>query len=398
MTNYNYNYLIIGGGMAADAAAHSIREGDPDGSIGLISKENDPPYARPPLSKSLWKGEDSIEDIDLGTKESNIEMHLNRTVTKIDRSNKSVIDNQGEVYKYDKLLIATGGTPKRLPNIEEPDVIYYRSLSDYKKLKTLVDKSKTFGVLGGGFIGSEIAAAIKMYKPKADITMIFLESGIGGLIFPKTLSDYLNDYYQENGVKVLAGEMVVNITKQGKQYLVETKSGKKLKFDIVIAGLGIRPNLDLAKEANLKVEDGIVVNEYLQTTDPNIYAAGDVAVYHNPTLDKDIRVEHEDNALMMGEIAGQNMTGDEIPFDHLSLFYSDLFELGYEAVGILNSKLETVEDFDESLEEGIVYYLKEGRVQGVLLWNVWEKVDEARKLIAELGPFSTDDLKGRIDF
>jgi 3-phenylpropionate/trans-cinnamate dioxygenase ferredoxin reductase subunit len=398
MTNYNYNYLIIGGGMAADAAAHSIREGDPDGSIGLISKENDPPYARPPLSKSLWKGEDSIEDIDLGTKESNIEMHLNRTVTKIDRSNKSVIDNQGEVYKYDKLLIATGGTPKRLPNIEEPDVIYYRSLSDYKKLKTLVDKSKTFGVLGGGFIGSEIAAAIKMYKPKADITMIFLESGIGGLIFPKTLSDYLNDYYQENGVKVLAGEMVVNITKQGKQYLVETKSGKKLKFDIVIAGLGIRPNLDLAKEANLKVEDGIVVNEYLQTTDPNIYAAGDVAVYHNPTLDKDIRVEHEDNALMMGEIAGQNMTGDEIPFDHLSLFYSDLFELGYEAVGILNSKLETVEDFDESLEEGIVYYLKEARVQGVLLWNVWEKVDEARKLIAELGPFSTDDLKGRIDF
>ncbi|MFX1316479.1 MAG: NAD(P)/FAD-dependent oxidoreductase [Promethearchaeota archaeon] len=396
MKNYNYDYLIIGGGMTADAAAHSIRESDPKGIIGLISSENDPPYARPPLSKSLWKGEDSLEDIDLETKAANLKMHLNRTAEKIDRANKKVIDNQGNVYKYEKLLIATGGIPKKLPNIEESGVIYYRTLSDYKKLKTLVDKNQTFGVLGGGFIGSEIAAAIKIYKPKADVTMIFLESGICGLIFPKILSNFINDYYEEKGIKVLKEEMVVNITKQGKSYLVETKSGKKLKFDTVIAGLGIRPNVDLAKEANLKVEDGIVVNKYLQTNDPDIYAAGDVALYHNPALEKYIRFEHEDNALMMGEIAGQNMTGKEIAFDHLSLFYSDLFELGYEAVGILDSKLEIVEDLNESLEEGIIYYLKEGRVQGVLLWNVWEKVDEARELIVEPGPFSIEDLKGRI--
>ncbi|MFX1411276.1 MAG: NAD(P)/FAD-dependent oxidoreductase [Promethearchaeota archaeon] len=396
MKNYNYNYLIIGGGMTADAAAHSIRERDSKGTIGLISSETDPPYARPPLSKSLWKGEENLEDIDLETKDANLKMHLNRTVEKIDRSNKEVIDNQGNVYKYEKLLIATGGTPKKIPNIEEPGIIYYRTLSDYKKLKTLVDKNKTFGVLGGGFIGSEIAAAIKIYKPKADVTMIFLESGIGALIFPKTLSNFINEYYQEKGIKVLKEEMVVNVTKQGKSYLVETKSGKKLNFDTVIAGLGIQPKIDLAKSANLKVEDGIVVNKYLQTNDPDIYAAGDVAIYYNPALDKHIRVEHEDNALMMGEIAGQNMTGKEIAFDHLSLFYSDLFDLGYEAVGILNSKLETIEDLNESLEEGIVYYLKEGRVQGVLLWNVWEKVDAARELIAEPGPFSIEDLKGRI--
>ncbi|MFX0043253.1 MAG: NAD(P)/FAD-dependent oxidoreductase [Candidatus Hodarchaeota archaeon] len=396
MKNYNYKYLIIGGGMTADAAAHSIREGDPKGPIGLISSENDPPYARPPLSKALWTGEESLDDIDLETIESNIEMHLNRTVTKIDRPNKSVIDNQGNKYNYEKLLIATGGTPKKLPNIDESNVIYYRTLSDYKNLKMLVDKNKTFGVLGGGFIGSEIAAAIKIYKPKAEVTMLFPESGIGGLIFPKTLSNYLNDYYQEKGIKVLAGELVTNIKKEEKGYLVETKSGKKIKCNVVIAGLGIKPNIELAEQAGLKVEDGIVVNEYLQTSDPDIYAAGDVAVYQNPALNQYIRVEHEDNALMMGEIAGQNMTGKEIPFDHLSLFYSDLFDLGYEAVGILNSQLEIVEDLNESLEEGIVYYLKEGRVQGVLLWNVWEKVEEARELIAEPGPISPEDLKSRI--
>ncbi|MFW9874817.1 MAG: FAD-dependent oxidoreductase, partial [Candidatus Thorarchaeota archaeon] len=164
----------------------------------------------------------------------------------------------------------------------------------------------------------------------------------------------------------------------------------------LIAATGIRPNLDFLKGSGIVHAWGITVNDHMQTNYPDIYAAGDVAFYHNPALDEYIRIEHEDNALMMGEIAGQNMAGKEIQFNHLSYFYSDLFELGYEAVGILDSKLEIVEDLNESLEEGIVYYLKEGRVQGVLLWNIWEKVDEARKLIVERGTFSSDNLKGRI--
>jgi len=396
MTNYSYKYVIIGGGMTADAAAHSIRESDSKGTIGLISSEDDPPYARPPLSKALWTGDEELEDIDLGTSEVNLKMHLGRIVTKIDRLDKKVIDEKGNKYSYTKLLIGTGGTPRKLPNVEEKGITYYRTLSDYKKLKALVDKNNTFGVIGGGFIGSEIGAAIKMYKSDAEVTMIFPESGICALIFPKKLSDYINDYFRKKDITVLTDELVINITKHDKGYLVETKSGKKLKFDTVIAGLGIKPNIQLAKDANLKVEDGIVVNQYLKTNDPDIFAAGDVAIYHNPALNKYIRVEHEDNAIMMGEIAGQNMTGKENAFDHLSLFYSDLFELGYEAVGILNSKLEIVEDWKDPLEEGIIYYLKEGRVQGVLLWNIWEKVDEARKLIAESGPFSPKDLKDRI--
>jgi 3-phenylpropionate/trans-cinnamate dioxygenase ferredoxin reductase subunit len=395
MSNYSYKYLIIGGGMTADAAARSIRGIDSEGTIGMISNESDPPYARPPLSKSLWKGEETIEDIDLYTMEINLTMHQNRLITKIDRSNKKIIDDNGNEYIYEKLLIATGGTPKKLPNIDVPGIIYYRTLADYKNLLKIVDKQKKFAVIGGGFIGSEIAAAIKMYKPKAEITMIFQEEGIGGLIFTEKLSNFLNNYYKEKGIKIISSDLVNRILKQEKAYLVETKGGQKVKADAVIAGLGIRPNVELAKTADLKIDNGIVVNEYLQTSDPNIYASGDAAVYYNSALDKSIRVEHEDNALSMGDVAGQNMTGKKVPYDHISYFYSDLFDLGYEAVGILDSKLETVEDWKEPFEEGVVYYLKEGRVKGVLLWNVWEKTEEARELIAETGPFTANNLKGR---
>jgi 3-phenylpropionate/trans-cinnamate dioxygenase ferredoxin reductase subunit len=382
--------------MTADAAAHSIRENDPKGTIGLISAENEPPYARPPLSKYLWTGDEEFEEIDLGTSDVELEMHLGRTATKIDRTNKKVIDDQGNEYSYKKLLIATGGLPKKLPNVDEKGIIYYRTIADYKKLKELVDKNQNFGIIGGSFIGSELAAGIKIYKPEAEVTMIFPETGICAYIFPKTLSDFLNSYFRENKIKVLPEELVIKVNKESNGYLVETKSGKKMNFDVVIAGLGITPNVELAKSANLKVENGIVVNTLLQTNDQDIYSAGDVAYYYNSALARNIRIEHEDNALMMGEIVGKNMTGEQNPYDHLSLFYSDLFDYGYEAVGILDSKLEIIEDWKEPSEEGVIYYLKNGRVQGVLLWNVWEKTDEARDLIAEPGPFNTDDLKGRI--
>jgi 3-phenylpropionate/trans-cinnamate dioxygenase ferredoxin reductase subunit len=396
MTNYNYKYLIIGGGMAAASATFGIRELDKDGTIGLISKEEYPPYARPPLSKALWKGEESLEDIDLETEELGIKMHLGRTVIKIDAINNKVYDNEDNEYSYLKLLIATGGTPKKLPGVDEPGIIYYRTLSDYKKLKEEVDKNNTFGVIGGGFIGSEIAAAIKIYKPKAEVTMIFMEDGIGKQVFPKRLSNFVNEYYEEKGVKVYPGEMVSYLKKEGDLFLVKTKSGKEFKFDTLVAGLGIKPDLELAKEADLTIKDGIVVDRYLKTENIDIFAAGDVVYYHNDILKEDLRVEHEDNAWSMGEIAGKNMTGDELVYDHLPYFYSDLFDYGYEAVGEINSNLDMVEDWKEPYEEGVIYYLQKGKVKGVLLWNVWEKVEAATKLIKEQGPFTKEDLKGRI--
>lgn len=384
--------------MTGDSAARSIREIDPKGTIGLISSENYAPYARPPLSKALWKGEEEIEDIDLGTSEINLDMYLGRTIKKIDLTNKKAYDDKGNEYNYQKLLITTGGTPKKLPNIEEPGIIYYRNLSDYKKLRKIVDKHNNFGIIGGGFIGSEIAAGIKIYKPESKVTMIFPENGIGGLIFPNKLSNFLNKYYQKKGIKVFSGELVANITKDNNDFFVKTKSGKKFKFDAVVAGLGIVPDTGLLKETDIEVDDGIIVNKYLETNIVDVYAAGDVARYYSKILNKSLRVEHEDNAFNMGKIVGQNMAGQKKIFEQLTYFYSDLFEYGYEAVGILDSKLEIVESWKEPFEEGIIYYLKEGIVVGVLLWNVWEKVDEARKLISEHNPFTSEVLKTKIQF
>lgn len=396
MVYYNYKYLIIGGGMAAASASFAIREHDEDGTIGLISREEYPPYARPPLSKALWKGERTLEDIDLETEELGIEMHLGRTATKIDPLNNKVYDDQENEYSYAKLLIATGGTPRKIPAVKLPGIIYYRNLSDYKKLKEEVDKNNTFGVIGGGFIGSEIAAAIKNYKPSAEVTLIFSEDGIGEKIFPRNLSKFLNNHYREKGVKIFSGEMVSNITKEGGLFKVETKSGTQFRFDTIVAGLGIKPNLKLAENANLEIEDGIVVDHHLSTRNIDIFAAGDVAYYHYDIFKEGLRVEHEDTAWMMGEFAGKNMAGERLEYNVLPYFYSDLFDYGYEAVGKINSNMDILEDWKEPFEKGVLYYLEDNKLKGVLLWNIWEKVEDAKKLILESGPFNKEDLRGRI--
>ena len=182
----------------------------------------------------------------------------------------------------------------------------------------------------------------------------------------------------------------------GKQRVLKTATDREIVVDGVVAGIGLEPNIELAQSAGLKTDDGIIVDEFLRTHDPDIYAAGDVAAFHSPVLGKRIRVEHEDNANSMGRSAGRNMAGINEPYNHLPSFYSDMFELGYEAVGEVDSRLETFADWKRPNEEGVVYYLENARVRGVLLWNVWAQVQAARELIAEPGPFTSRDLEGRL--
>lgn len=388
----DYKYLILGGGMTGDAAVEGIRSVDSEGSIGIISAEPDLPYDRPPLSKGLWQETDESE-IWRGTDDRQAELHLDTLIVRLDAEAHELTDDQGEVYGFEKLLFATGGTPVELP-FEGGDVIYYRTYQDYTRLREMVDQRERFAIVGGGFIGSELAAALAQHD--REVTMVFPESGIGAGRFPEDLAEYLNSYYKGRGVDLISGDTVVGFNEQEEGTQVVTDEGKRFTVDAVVAGLGIRPNSAVAEAAGIEVEDGIRVNRSLQSSHPDIYAAGDVASFHNSALDMWLRVEHEDNANTMGEMAGRSMAGEDVTYDYLPFFYSDLFDLGYEAVGLQDHRLETVEDWEDLGQKGIVYYLDDGRVRGVLLWNVWGKVDEARALIADPGPFEPEDLSGRI--
>ncbi len=388
----NYEYLIVGGGMTANAAAKAIRSVDDSGTIAIVGSEEDPPYKRPPLTKQLWKGK-PIDSIWMKTTELGVDMILGRTVVSLDLANKKVTDDTGVEYGFGKLLLACGASPRTLP-FGGSAIIYYRTVADYRRLALLAGRDGKFVVIGGGFTGSEIAAALAMNgKP---VTMVFPEPTIGHRAFPASLAQYVTDYYRGKGVELLTGQVPLKIEQSGDDIHVVTENGKDLQALAVIAGLGVTPNVELAQNAGLPVDNGIVVDEDLTCGHPDVYAAGDVANFHSVLLDRRMRVEHEDNALKMGKAAGLAMAGHGEPFRYQPMFYSDMFELGYEAVGQLDATMETVEDWKEPYKEGVVYYLKEGRVRGVLLWNVWEKVDAAKALIAEPGPFTPADLAGRI--
>jgi 3-phenylpropionate/trans-cinnamate dioxygenase ferredoxin reductase component len=368
-------YLIVGGGLTGDAACKGIREHDPDGAITLVAAEAHPPYARPPLSKSLWRGA-AESTIWRGTEELGVDLQLGRRIVALDLAERVATDDCGERYGYERLLLATGGRPRRLP-FGGDDVIYFRTLDDYRHLRTLADRGSRFVVIGGGFIGSEIAAALALNG--CPVTMVFPEPGIGARIFPASLSAGLNDYYREHGVEIVSGASVTGIA-PGRVTLGDERT---LEADAVVAGLGLEPNVELAVEAGLPVSNGIVVDALGRVgAREDVFAAGDVARFPVAALGGEVRVEHEDHAKSHGKAVGANMAGAAEPYDRLPFFYSDLFDLGYEAVGELDSRRETLVDGDEIGEEGTIYYLdEERRPRGILLWNLFGRVDAARELI-----------------
>ena len=368
-------YLIVGGGMTAAAAIEGIRERDADGAIVLVGAETHPPYKRPPLSKKLWAGgkEESIwYDEELGGADA---VHGRRVVA-LDLDAHRATDDQGDEYLYDKVLLATGGVPRRLGGRDD-DVLYFRTLDDYRALRAAAEDGARVIVVGGGFIGSELAASLA--SNGAIVTMVFPERGIGARLFPTELSDFVTSYYRDKGVEVLAEQMVAAV--EGSR--VDLGSGRTLESDLIVAGLGILPAVELAEAAGLPVDNGIVVDEYGRAEGrDDVFAAGDVASFPSSALGRRFRVEHEDHAKSHGRLVGANMAGANEPYQHLPFFYSDMFELGYEAVGDVDSRLETVESWEEPNRKGVVTYVDdERRPRGVLLWDTWGKVDQARELI-----------------
>ena len=388
----HFQYLIVGGGMTADAAVSGIRERDRDGTIAVLSSENHPPYDRPPLSKKLWAGK-PLDSIWRKTAQTGAELFLDTRAVDGDVAAKTIEDSRGEIYHYEKLLLATGGAPRRLPFAPE-GVVYFRTLDDYRRLRSIADRKSECIVIGGGFIGAELAAALAANGCR--VTMMFPGSGIGARIYPAGLSEFLNGYFRKKGVNVLAGEKVRGLEKKGERFVVTAESGRAWSADAVVAGIGIEPEVDLANSLGLQIDNGIVVDQELRAAPPDVFAAGDVANVYSPALGVRRRVEHEDNANTMGAMAGRNMAGGSEQYEHLPYFYSDLFDLGYEAVGEFGAGMDIVEDWTDRFRQGVVYYLKAGRVRGVLLWNTWGQLDAARHLIVGKATFSAAALAGKI--
>jgi 3-phenylpropionate/trans-cinnamate dioxygenase ferredoxin reductase subunit len=351
-------YLIVGGGLTGDAACKGIRKVDSEGSIVLVGEEQHAPYARPPLSKALWKG-DEESTIWRGTADLGVDLQLGRRIVALDLERRQALDDLGERYAYEQLLLATGGRPRRLPFGE--DVVYFRTLNG------------------------------------ASVTIVFPEPGIGARIFPPELSRAISDHYRDRGVEVLAGASVDGIERVGNRKRILLADGRVLEAEAVVAGLGIEPNVELAESAGLGVANGIVVDVFGRADGrEDVFAAGDVARFPVPVLATEMRVEHEDHAKSHGRTVGANMAGAGEPYDHLPFFYSDLFDFGYEAVGELDARVETLAELADVGDSGIVYYLDgERRPRGVLLWNLYGRVDDARELLRASEPIMPGALAER---
>lgn len=401
----SYDCLIVGGGMVADAAARGIREIDDNATIGILSADVDEPYTRPALSKKLWTDPDFTWDqVPLGTSEdTRADIRLKTVVTEIDRDGRTVLVGDGERVGYRRLLLATGSRPHEVDAPDSDRVLFFRSAEDYRRLRELATEARRIVVVGGGYIGAELAAGL--VQNDVEVDLVFPSRTLGDGTFPPQLADRYEGLFRDAGVRLIAGRRVDEVVAgesdaDGPDAVLDVvlDDGSRLRGDAVVLGLGVSPVTDLAEQAGLTVDDGVVVDESLATSDDAIWAAGDIAAYPDRLLGR-TRVEHVDNAQEMGRAAGRSMAGSGEAYRHTPYFYSQVFGVRWEAVGTLDPDLDTlvveVGD-DEAGARTVVYYRDEsGAPVGVLLWNVADATDAARLVLAE-APTDEAELRGRI--
>ncbi len=387
-----YDYVIVGGGHAGAAAIEGIRATDPTGSILMLARENHPPYHRPPLSKGLWNGKTTRDELPIHPesfyRERKVTLVLRREAVELDPGLRRLWDDHGDTWDYGKLLLATGARPRRLDveGAESEGVHYYRSLEDYLYFAGYLPRFQHALVVGAGFIGMEMAAALR--TAGKEVTLLYPAEHPLPRVLPRELGLFVADYYREQGVETVSGEGVARIEERS-ELVAFTANGNEVTTQIILAGIGAEPVSDLAESAGLEVGDGIEVDEFARTSDPHVYAAGDVAEFPYLALGRRMRVEHWNHAVEHGRAAGANMAGAGRPYDVMPYFYSDLFDLGWEAVGLVDASLDTHAVWKQEHREGMVFYLTDDVIRGVLLWNVWDHVDWARDRIREGKPMGS---------
>jgi 3-phenylpropionate/trans-cinnamate dioxygenase ferredoxin reductase subunit len=399
----SYDYVIVGAGVAAAAAAAAIRERDAEGSLAIIGREDDGPFYRPDLSKTLWLDENAgLDNGWLLDDQIGADLLTGTSVTAIDTEARTLTLSDTRTLTYGQLLLATGAEPRTLDLPDSPRILTYRTVADYRRLRELTNSGARAVVVGGGYIGAEISAALR--QNEVEVTLIMPGTAVQGSMFPADLAAEVTRTYRERGVEMVTGTRVTGARTEGDTVTVSTDQGTERTADVVVVGAGVVPNDQVARLAGITVDDGIVVDARLATSAPHVWAAGDVARYPDALLGTR-RVEHVDNAEHQGTVAGRNMaaaqtgSGEPESYTYTPIFWSDLFDYGYEAVGELSAQADTTEDFSADRSSGVVYYAHEDHVRGVLLWNVWDSTDKAKAVIEQTAvePRSGDELRGSID-
>lgn len=333
-----YKYVILGGGTTAGYAAKQfVEEGIEKGELRIITAEPIYPMDRPPLSKGFLKEEMEQNEILINEKsfyeEHGIDLELETCAQSVNFGKKSIqLDNDEEII-YEKLLITTGAKLRRL-NTKGSDlenVFYLRNVEQSKKIREKAKKAEKALVLGGQYIGSELAAGLTQLGAK--VTMVFPEDKMLAKFATADIASFFQNYYRGKGVEIMQNEEVVEILGEQKVEQAGLKSGEKIETDMLVAGIGVEPNVTLFKNTGLNLNDGIVVNEYCETNIPDVYAAGDVARFPDHIFDKMRRVEHWENAFEQGKHAAKVMSGNREPYEFLPYFFSDVFDLSYEFFG-----------------------------------------------------------------
>ncbi|HZO87927.1 MAG TPA: FAD/NAD(P)-binding oxidoreductase [Chthonomonadaceae bacterium] len=332
-----YDYVLVGGGLACVWAAQTIREHDKQGKIVIIGGEPHPPYDRPPLSKNfLTNDEMSVDDpyskFDDFYPKNQIELHTKTQVTKIDRNARTVTLADGTTFQYEKLLIATGARPRSLnvPGMNRIGVFLLRTIEDALQIRTALRGSQRAVIVGAGYLGMEVAASAR--ERGLDVTVVEPQGHPWAKFASEKLGRWIQSYYERNGIKFLLHDEAVAFEGDGESgpvHIVRTKSGQQLPTDLVVVGVGVELNNELAREAGLEIGDrgGIKVNEFLQTADPHIWAAGDVALFKDIALNKEWHAEHFLNAKWQGQAVGAIMAGQNQPYNQIPYFFSDFLDL-----------------------------------------------------------------------
>jgi 3-phenylpropionate/trans-cinnamate dioxygenase ferredoxin reductase subunit len=381
----DHTHVIVGASLAGARAADTLRQEGFDGRIVLIGAEHERPYERPPLSKDYLRGEAGRDKLYLHEEsfyaDHDIELGLGRTAESLDLANRELVLDDGERLRYDRLLLTTGAEPRRLslPGSELDGIFYLRDVGDSDALRERLDRGGSVVVVGAGWIGAEVAASAR--QRGLDVTVVDPASVPLERVLGPEVGGVYGDIHSDHGVRMLLGTGVEAFEGGSAVERVHTGDGRELDCDFVVVGVGVQPRTGLAAGAGVAVDNGILVDEYLQTAFPGVFAAGDVANAHHPFYDEAIRVEHWANALNQGPAAARNMLGQAAVYERLPYFFSDQYDVGMEYTGYARTWDRVVFRGNPATREFVAFWLAGDRVVAGMNVNVWDVTDPIKRLI-----------------